>query len=68
MLSRRVVAVELVPARTTILHVPELVPASAVNFTAPAPGATPGSAILAIMISPPPVKMVIAHPGGATTR
>src|ERR1700733_2102632 len=58
MLSRRVVATELVPARTTILHVPGLVPASAVNFTAPGPGGLPGSVILATMISPAPVKMV----------
>lgn len=58
MLSSKVVAVGLVPARTTILHVPGLVPASAVNFTAPAPGAVPGSAIFETMTSPPPVRMV----------
>ena len=37
MLSSSVTAVGLVPARTTILQVPALVPASAVSLTAPAP-------------------------------
>jgi hypothetical protein len=57
-LSSNVVGVELVPARTTILHVPGFVPASAVSFTEPAPGAVPGSVILDTMISPAPVNIV----------
>jgi hypothetical protein len=57
-LSSNVVGVELVPARTTILHVPAFVPASAVSFTEPVPGAVPGSVILDTMISPAPVSIV----------